>query len=172
VWTLDRSYVVSLGYWHWRVSPFVIRQTLTARMGRDSQSPSILLVEDHDADATLVELGLEEMAGTVLLFRVINVDEALGFLSRVAPFELAPEPDLILLDLNLPRRGGYDLLRAIRENQSWQHIPVFILSTADNQANIEKSLSLGASGHIGKPRTWDGYQTFLRQMVDMISKRV
>jgi two-component system, chemotaxis family, response regulator Rcp1 len=139
-------------------------------MGRQSESPSILLVEDQDAHANLVDAALEEMDMAVLLFRVADVDHALSFLACTVPYELVPEPDLVLLDLNLVRRSGYELLEAIRENPLWRHIPVVIFSTADGRSDIEKSLSLGATAHFGKPWTWDGYQTVLRQVVDMIPR--
>ena len=132
------------------------------------QSPSILVVEDQDAQAALVQAVLEEMGMPVLLFRVADVDEALSFLSRSEPYASVPEPDLILLDLNLPGRDGYYLLEVIRGNRLWQHIRVVIFSTADGRRDKEKSLSLGASGHFGKPATWEGYERVLRKVMDMI----
>jgi chemotaxis family two-component system response regulator Rcp1 len=126
------------------------------------------LVEDQDAHAALVQAVFEDLETTVLLFRVVDVDQALSFLSRFAPFEAMPEPNLVLLDLNLPRRFGYDLLEAIRGNPLWKHIPVVIFSTADGLRDREKSLSLGAISHIGKPLTLEGYENILRQVVGMI----
>jgi CheY-like chemotaxis protein len=132
---------------------------------------AILLVEDQDAHAVLVQAVLEDMEAAVLLFRVADVDQALSFLSHSAPYEFVPEPALVLLDLNLPRRFGYDLLQAIRENPLWQHIRVVIFSTADGSRDRERSLALGASGHFGKPLTLEGYQAVLRQVVSMIPSR-
>jgi two-component system, chemotaxis family, response regulator Rcp1 len=146
--------------------PFVNRLPLTARVG--TVPASILLVEDEDAHAALVQAVFEDLETTVLLFRVADVDQALSFLSHSAPYEFVPEPALVLLDLNLPRRFGYDLLEAIRANPLWKHIPVVIFSTADGHRDRERSLALGASGHIGKPLTLEGYQSVLRQVVDMI----
>jgi two-component system, chemotaxis family, response regulator Rcp1 len=126
------------------------------------------MVEDQDAHAALVLAVFEEMETTVLLFRVVDVDEALLFLSHLAPYESVQEPDIVLLDLNLSRRIGYDLLEAIPENPLWKHIPVVIFSTADGHRDREKSLARGASRHIGKPSTWEGYQRVMRQVVEMI----
>jgi chemotaxis family two-component system response regulator Rcp1 len=150
------------------MSPFVGVPTLIGRVGKFLKPPSILLVEDQDAQAALVQAVFEEMATPILLFRVVDVDQALGFLSRSGTDEPAPEPDLVLLDLNLPRRSGYELLEAMRGNPLHQHIPVVIFSTADDRSDRERSLALGASSHIGKPRTLDGYQRVLQQVVAMI----
>jgi CheY-like chemotaxis protein len=152
------------------MSPFATCFTLTGEVGNVSQPPSILLVEDDRAQAALVEAVFEELEAAVLLFLVVDVDQAIAFLCRSAPFEAVPEPDLILLDLNLPRRGGYDLLAAVRGNPLWQHVPVVIFSTADGRRERERSLALGASGHLAKPTTWDGYQRAVRQVVDMIPR--
>ena len=128
----------------------------------------VLLVEDSDAQAALVEAVLAEIETRILLLRAADVDEALVFLSQSKPFQSVALPALILLDLNLPPRSGYEILEAVLADSLLKQIPVVIFSTADGRLDREKSLSLGASAHIGKPLTLEGYEKALRHVVSMI----
>jgi CheY-like chemotaxis protein len=138
-------------------------------VGESGASPVILLVEDEDGHAHLVQTVLEEMDEAVVLYRVASVDEALQFLSKSGEYASAPEPNLVLLDLNMPRRNGYELLDSIRGNLSQRHIPVVIFSTADSPRERAFSLSHGAVAHFGKPWSYTGYQRVMRDIVRMIS---
>jgi CheY-like chemotaxis protein len=130
----------------------------------------ILLVEDQDAHARLVESVMEDLGDPVHLFRVKSVDQALQLLSKSGAFASVPEPDLILLDLNMPIKTGYDLLAIMKADTALEHIRVIIFSSADHHEDRAKSLSRGAYAHIGKPWTYDGYEKALREIVQMIPK--
>jgi HD-like signal output (HDOD) protein/AmiR/NasT family two-component response regulator len=121
-------------------------------MSAPSRSFVILLVEDEKADAHLVKWALEENRYDVALHQATDGGEALAFLHRLAPrFADAPRPDLILLDLNMPRMGGLECLATIRREPSLKDIPVVILSTSYAESDVFASRDLGAVDYFTKP---------------------
>jgi CheY-like chemotaxis protein len=130
--------------------------------------PSILLVEGNDKHALLVQGVLKILKETILLYRVANVDRALRFLSRSDKYKLVPEPSLLLLNIEMPRRSGYDVLAEIYRDPSLTHIPVVVLSASDTFRDKSNSLSRGAFAHIGKPHDYQGYREVLRDIVRII----
>jgi chemotaxis family two-component system response regulator Rcp1 len=115
------------------------------------KSAEILLVEDDPAD---VELTRETLADAKVLTRLHVVGdglEALAFLRREERYAEAPRPDLILLDLNLPRMDGRALLAEIRADDRFKSIPVVVLTTSQAEEDIVKSYRLGANCFITKP---------------------
>lgn len=112
----------------------------------------ILLIEDEKTDAYLVKWALEENRLNVDLHQVFDGYEALAYLRRLAPrFAGAPRPDLILLDLNMPRMGGLECLVAIKQDPPLCDIPVVMLSTSYAEMDVAASLSLGAADYFTKP---------------------
>jgi chemotaxis family two-component system response regulator Rcp1 len=87
---------------------------------------------------------------------------------RSGEYEFAPEPDLILLDLNLSHRSGYDVLAAVCATPLLKHIPVIVFSSANTRLDRKTSLSLGGVAHIGKPSDYFGYLDALRKIIGMI----
>jgi two-component system, chemotaxis family, response regulator Rcp1 len=128
----------------------------------------ILLVEDSDAHARLVESVLEELREPVQLYRAASVDQALEFLSQAGTYSSVPVPDLVLLDLNMPLKTGYDLLAAMLADSALKDIRVVIFSSADHADDRAKSLSRGAYAHIGKPWTYIGYEAAMREVLQMV----
>jgi CheY-like chemotaxis protein len=112
----------------------------------------ILLVEDEKTDAFLVKWALEENHISADIRQAFDGYEALDFLRRQEPgFLDAPRPDLILLDLNMPRMGGLECLAAIKQVASLCDIPVVVLSTSYAQSDVTASLNLGAADYYTKP---------------------
>jgi CheY-like chemotaxis protein len=111
----------------------------------------ILLIEDSPSDADLAREALGQ--GKILnnLHFVDDGVEAMKFLRRKEPYLRVPRPDLILLDLNLPKKTGVEVLREIKTDQSLKLIPVVILSTSAAQEDIIQSYSLHANCYITKP---------------------
>jgi chemotaxis family two-component system response regulator Rcp1 len=111
----------------------------------------ILLVEDNAGDVRLAREGLRECK----LLNNLSVAEdgvkALSFLRREGAYANAPRPDLIMLDLNLPRKDGREVLREIKEDDSLKSIPVVILTTSKAEEDIVKSYSLHANCYVTKP---------------------
>jgi CheY-like chemotaxis protein len=111
----------------------------------------ILLAEDEPADAHLVKAAFAENKIPADLHHVVDGREALEFLRRQGlRFAAAPRPDLILLDLNMPRINGRECLAALKQDEALRAIPVVILTTSDVERDIVASYHLGAAGYITK----------------------
>lgn len=111
----------------------------------------ILLVEDNPGDIRLTEEALKESKVRNRLSIVYDGVEAMDFLQRKAPYENAPRPDIILLDLNLPRKDGRTVLEEIKADEKLRRIPVVILTTSDDEHDILRSYDLHANCYITKP---------------------
>lgn len=111
----------------------------------------ILLVEDNLGDVDLAREGLEEGKLLNRLSVARDGEEAMAFLRRQGPYTDAPIPDVILLDLNLPRKDGRQVLAEIKSDAQLQHIPVIIMTTSRDEADILKSYRLHANCYITKP---------------------
>ena len=124
----------------------------------------ILLVEDSPSDALLTR---EALSGFKLLNKLHVVDngvDAIAFLHREGPFASAPRPDLILLDLNLPRMDGREVLREIKADDDLKIIPVVVLTSSDAEEDILKSYNLHASCYITKPVEFDKFLKVVRSI--------
>ncbi|MEN8445764.1 MAG: response regulator [Cyanobacteria bacterium J06555_13] len=113
----------------------------------------VLLVEDSPSDAKLTAKTFKKSKVLNNLHIVEDGVEAMDFLRQAAPFEAAPRPDLILLDLNLPRKDGRKVLAEIKDDPALQNIPVVILTTSEADEDILKSYELRANCYITKPVT-------------------
>lgn len=112
----------------------------------------ILLAEDEPADAHLIKVALRENRMLVDLRWVNDGVEAFEFLRREGDgFRDAPSPDLILLDLNMPRMDGREFLAAIKQDPELKDIPVVVLTTSDVERDVVASYQGGAAGYITKP---------------------
>jgi two-component system, chemotaxis family, response regulator Rcp1 len=116
-----------------------------------SKTVDILLVEDNPADVRLTELAFEEGRVTNHLYVAEDGVEAMAFLRRGPGHENAPRPDLILLDLNLPRKDGREVLAEIKADEELKRIPVVVLTTSEDEKDILKSYNLHANCYIHKP---------------------
>jgi two-component system, chemotaxis family, response regulator Rcp1 len=117
----------------------------------------ILLVEDNPGDVRLTQEALKE--GRILnrLSVVNDGDAALEFLFQRGGYEDAPKPDLILLDLNLPKRDGREVLQAIKAEPSLRRTPVVILTTSGLEADVEQAYESHANAYITKPVDLDQF---------------
>jgi len=111
----------------------------------------ILLVEDNPGDARLTREALSMSKVRNTLHRVADGEEAMRFLRRQGSFATAPTPDLVLLDLNLPRRDGREVLEDIKSDPALRHIPVVILTSSQADEDIIRSYQLHANCFITKP---------------------
>ena len=111
----------------------------------------VLLVEDEPADVHLTRLAFKEGRLLVDVHDVPDGVEALAFLQREGQYQEAPRPDLILLDLNMPRMNGKAFLQRFRALEGLRRIPVVILTTSEAESDIVESYDLGAAGFIVKP---------------------
>ena len=111
----------------------------------------VLLVEDNEGDARLAREVLHDCKIRNALHHVWDGEEAMAFLRRGGEYADAPRPDLILLDLNLPRMDGGEVLAEIKEDAELKRIPVVILTTSSADADIFRSYNLHANCYITKP---------------------
>lgn len=111
----------------------------------------ILLVEDNPGDARLTREALAMSKVRNNLHHARDGEEALAFLRREGRFSSVPEPDLILLDLNLPRRSGREVLEDVKQSDSLKHIPVVVLTSSQAEEDIMRSYQLHANCFITKP---------------------
>jgi len=111
----------------------------------------ILLVEDNPGDIRLTQEVLKEGRIQSRLNVVEDGEKAIAFLNRIEPYLHAPLPDLVLLDLNLPRRNGLEVLKMIKTNETLRHIPVVVFTTSQAKEDIKNAYNLCANCYITKP---------------------
>lgn len=117
----------------------------------------ILLVEDNPGDVRLTREALIELNVQHNLHVVTDGEAAIEFLFRKGRFAKAVRPDLILLDLNLPRRNGREVLEQIKQDEDLKLIPVLVLTTSGSPLDIRAAYSLHANSYIVKPRDLDKF---------------
>jgi two-component system, chemotaxis family, response regulator Rcp1 len=127
----------------------------------------ILLVEDNPADADLTQVAFETVGGTPAEIDVLaNGEEAIAFLSRLGAYHDAVLPQLVLLDLNLPRVGGLEVLAQIKSLESTRHIPVVVLTSSESSQDIVRSYQLGANCYLTKPFGLVAYREMARRLYE------
>ena len=120
----------------------------------------ILLVEDNPHEAKLTIMSLQEHDLTQNLVHVEDGAEALDFLLAKGSFSdriHKPNPRVVLLDLNLPKIGGLEVLRQMKENERTKHIPVVILSSSNQDKDVIESYRLGVNSYVVKPMEFDAF---------------
>lgn len=125
----------------------------------------LLLVEDNPADAFLVQTGLELIQSRHTLHVVGDGEEALSFLRKQGPFSTAPNPKLIIVDLNMPKMDGREFLAAFRRDLALRPTPVLVLSTTKNPTDISLCYRLGANSFVTKPNDIEDF-FHLIQIID------
>ena len=115
----------------------------------------VLYVEDDDAAYLLFQIVAEEAYSDIEVHRACDGEQALTFLEKSGAYRDAPQPDLILLDLNLPKRSGFEVLSEIKASPLLSSIPVIIFSCSSSPADKSRSLTLGAEDFVRKPSSLD-----------------
>lgn len=126
----------------------------------------VLLVEDEPADAHLVKVALRENRLLTELHVAADGVEALEFLRRQGRHADAPRPNLILLDLNMPRMDGREFLAVVKEDSELADIPVVVLTTSDVERDVTASYQLCAAGFITKPVDMEQFTAAIRGLGD------
>lgn len=138
---------------------------MTAADGTAQIKPiDILLVEDSPADVDLTREALSDAKVFNELHVVDDGVQALAFLHREGAYADAPRPDLILLDLNLPKKDGREVLAEIKQDPSLRRIPVVILTTSEAEQDILKSYDLHANCYITKPVDLEQFVTVVQSI--------
>lgn len=126
----------------------------------------ILLVEDNPADINLLQEMLQESRILNILHFVTDGEDAMAFLRKDGRFAAAPRPDLILLDIGLPRKNGLEVLSEIKGDPALRRIPVIMLTTSQAEQDVFRSYDLHANSYITKPVHLDGFLQVLRAIED------
>jgi two-component system, chemotaxis family, response regulator Rcp1 len=125
-----------------------LTEQVPSALGRPAR---ILLVEDSDGDAKLTALALQRARVANVLDRVADGEEALEFLQQRGRHPDAQRPDLVLLDLNLPRLSGAEVLQQVKTDPQLRRIPVVVLTTSAAEDDVRRAYDAYASGYITKP---------------------
>ncbi|MBZ9715210.1 response regulator [Deinococcus multiflagellatus] len=115
----------------------------------------VLLIDDDPADRLLAQEAFEEHAGTVQISLCEDGVQALAWLRTPG----RPLPDVVMLDLNMPRMSGFEVIAAIRSDPGLRHLPVVILSTSDNPDDVAQAYNLFASSYMVKSKDFPGFLT-------------
>ncbi|GED10195.1 response regulator [Cellulosimicrobium cellulans] len=135
-------------------------------MSHGSKPIDVLLVEDDPGDVLMTREAFEDHKVTNRLSVVADGVSALRFLRKEGEHEGAPTPDLILLDLNLPRMDGREVLAELKADEALRKIPVVVLTTSEAEEDVVRSYSLHANAYVTKPVDFDRFIDVVRQIDD------
>jgi two-component system, chemotaxis family, response regulator Rcp1 len=135
-------------------------------IGGDGMPIQVLLVEDSPGDVRLTREAFRDANSTIRIHVAVDGVEAMAFLRREGRYVDVPRPDLILLDLNLPRMDGREVLALIKEDESLKLIPTVILTTSDAEVDIVKSYQLQANCYLTKPVQLDAFEALVKSIND------
>jgi two-component system, chemotaxis family, response regulator Rcp1 len=135
-------------------------------IGVTDRPVQVLLVEDSPGDVRLTQEAFRDANGGIKLHVATDGVEAMSFLRREGVNANAPRPDLILLDLNLPKMDGREVLGHIKADQNLRTIPTVILTTSEAEADIVKSYQLQANCYLSKPVQLDAFEALVKSIND------
>jgi CheY-like chemotaxis protein len=130
-------------------------------------SVQVLLVEDNPAQAHLTIEAFRDALVQCQISTVEDGEAALSFLKREPPYGDAPRPDLIVLDLNLPKLDGLRVLQKIKQDRELLDIPVTVLTVSSNPVDVRKAYRLQAAGYLVKPSNLDEYFMAVRRLKEI-----
>jgi CheY-like chemotaxis protein len=117
----------------------------------------LLLVEDNEDDIVLIEEAFAEAKIMNVMFKVRDGEEALAYLRQEGPYKHRRKPGLVLLDINMPKKNGFDVLQALKADPLLQSLPVVMLTTSDREDDVVRSHTQGACSYIRKPMRLDQF---------------
>ncbi len=135
-------------------------------IGPDGRPMQVLLVEDSPGDVRLTQEAFRNANSEIVMNVAIDGVEAMSFLRQESAHAEAPRPDLILLDLNMPRMDGLQVLAQIKGDTNLRRIPTVILTTSDAEADIVNSYQLMANCYLTKPVQLDEFETLVNRIND------
>jgi len=131
-----------------------------------SSMKTVLLVEDSPGDVRLTQEAFRDVAGGVELHVAVDGAEAMAFLKREGVHSDAPRPDIILLDLNLPKMDGRQVLANIKKDAALKTIPTVILTTSEAAEDIEQGYQLQANCYLNKPVQLEVFESLVKTIND------
>lgn len=127
------------------------------------QPMEILLVEDNEDDILLEQEALAEARLVNLMYVVRDGEQAMAYLRREGEYQNARAPGLVLLDINMPKKNGFEVLHEMKADPALCHIPVVMLTTSEREADVVKSYAQGACSYITKPMDFDKFRDVIKQ---------
>lgn len=121
-----------------------------------------LQADDDDAAHQMLEIAIQDLSLAVGLYRVTDGEQALAFLSKRGPYHGVPKPDLVILDVNLPKKSGRDVLTEMRRDPSLSSIQVIVFTSSSRDSERRDLLALGATDYIVKPPTYKAFLNVVR----------
>jgi chemotaxis family two-component system response regulator Rcp1 len=133
-------------------------------IGTDAAPIEVLLVEDSPGDVRLTREAFKDAKVHINMHVASDGAKAMAFLKREGEYASAPRPDLVLLDLNLPKKDGREVLAEIKEDPTLKTIPVVVLTTSASEADVLRSYQLHANCYITKPVGLEGFLTVVKSI--------
>lgn len=131
------------------------------------EAKTILLAEDDDNDVILIRRAFEKSQMNHSIQVVENGEEVISYLAGEGPYanrQAYPFPTLLLLDLKLPRKSGFEVIQAIRANPAWKLLLIVVLSSSNLNPDINKAYELGANSYLVKPPDFDDLIAMMKQL--------
>lgn len=133
-------------------------------MNLDDKTLTLLLVEDNDGDVRLIKEAFKESKVLKDFSVVTDGEQALDYLHKRGSYQSSIKPDLIILDLNLPKLSGFDVLADIKSAPQLKKIPVIIFSSSTSDSDILRSYDLKANSYVSKPSDFDAFLEAVRNI--------
>jgi two-component system, response regulator len=129
----------------------------------NNHAVEVLLVEDNEDDIVIIQEAFAEARLVNVIKTVRDGEEALAYLRRNGKHKLATMPGLILLDINMPKKNGFEVLKEMKADSKLRSLPVVMLTTSDREEDIVRSYANGASSYIRKPVDFDQFAKVVKQ---------
>jgi len=130
----------------------------------DREPIDILIVEDNNVDLLIMQEALKDTSFPAKVHTTSNGEDAMKFLRRVGNYSAAPRPHLILLDLNMPRKNGHEVLQEIKSDRLLLRIPVIVLTTSQSDDDVSRAYAAHANCYIRKPVDFEKFCDVMRQI--------
>ena len=135
-------------------------------MQKFTRPVDILLIEDNPGDVRLTQEAFREARMPIKINVAMDGEEAILYLQRQIPYQNATRPDLILLDLNIPKKDGREVLAEIKADKFLHDIPVVVLTTSNAEQDIQKTYNLEVNAYINKPVDFDQFFEIVQKIED------
>jgi two-component system, chemotaxis family, response regulator Rcp1 len=133
-------------------------------ISRQSRNAVVLMAEDNDDHAFLARESFADARLLADLHIVTDGLQCMAFLRREPPYEHAPRPDLLLLDLHMPKMGGFEVMEAIQKDAALSHLTVLALTTSSDMIDVKRIYALGCRSYLIKPVGFDEFTAAIRQL--------
>jgi CheY-like chemotaxis protein len=135
-------------------------------MEHTNRNLQVLLVEDNEGDVRLIKEAFHESNINKTFSVAKDGEDALNYLYKKGPYSESARPDIILLDINLPRKNGFEVLEQIKNDPNLKRIPVIMLSSSSSEDHIHKSYDLNVNCYVTKPVDFDEYMQVVKIIED------